>query len=183
MKAPDFEGSSDRLIADEWLAQIQVILTFMNVSDGDKVKCASFVLKKEARYWWETVAIRRNVEQMTWAEFVEEFNEKFFNKRAMNAQQKEFNELKQGSMTVSEAVTKFNQLTKLCPRLVPTEEERVRRMMEMFRPELALAIDSGPEPPSTVADCVVRAIRAEYRLGQVKNDWAQNCKARMEERN
>ena len=91
MKAPDFEGSPDPLIADEWLAQIQVILNFMNVSDGDKVKCASFVLKKEARYWWETVAMRRNVEQMTWAEFVEEFNEKFFNKRAKNAQQKEFN--------------------------------------------------------------------------------------------
>ena len=53
----------------------------------------------------------------------------------------------------------------------------------MFRPELALAVDSGPEPPSTVTDCVARAIRAEYRLGQVKDDWAQNFKARMEERN
>ena len=45
-------------------------------------------------------------------------------------------------------------------------------MMEMFRPELALAVDSGPEPPTTVADCVARAIKAEYRLGQVKEDRA-----------
>ena len=47
MKAPDFEGSSDPLVADEWLAQVQVILDFMGISDRDKVKCASFVLKKD----------------------------------------------------------------------------------------------------------------------------------------
>ena len=103
--------------------------------DVDNVKCASFVLKNEACYWWETVAIRRDVKQMTWANFVEEFNEKFFNKRAINAQQKEFNEIKQESMTVSEAVTKFNQLARLCHRLVPIEEETVRRMMKMFKPD------------------------------------------------
>ena len=71
-------------------------------------------------------------------------------------------------MSVTEAVTKFNQLARLCPCLVPTEEERVRRKMEMFKPELAMAIDSGSEPPTTVADYVARAIRAEYRLGRIK---------------
>ena len=101
----------------------------------------------------------------------------------MSAKQKEFNELKQGSMSVTEAVTKFNQLARLCPLLVPTEEERVRRMMEMFKPELVMAIDSGSEPPTTVADCVARAIRVEYRLGKVKEERAQFHKARMEEKN
>ena len=38
-------------------------------------------------------------------------------------------------MSVTEAVAKFNQLARLCPLLVPTEEERVRRMMEMFKLE------------------------------------------------
>ena len=109
---------------------------------------------------------------MTRAEFAKEFNEKFFNKKAMNAQQKEFNEIKQGSMTVFEAATKFNQLARLCPQLVPTGEERLRRMIEMFRLELVLAVDSGPELPTTVADCVARAIRAEYRLGQMNDDQA-----------
>ena len=62
-KVSDFEGSPDPLVADEWLAQMQVILNFMNVSDEDKVKCASFVLKKDGRYWWETMILRRNVNQ------------------------------------------------------------------------------------------------------------------------
>ena len=105
---------------------------------------------------------------MSWEDFVAEFNMKFFNMRAMNAQQREFNSLKQGTMTVTEAVAKFNQLARLCPHLVPTEEERVKRMMEMFKPEVSMAIDSRNQPSVTVADCLERAIRAEYRLTQVK---------------
>ena len=69
--APEFEGSSDPLVADEWISSIQVILDFMNLTDQEKVRCASFNLKKDARYWWETVALRRNVDVMTWVKFVE----------------------------------------------------------------------------------------------------------------
>jgi len=164
MRAPDFEGSADPLVADEWMSEMKKIFNFMNISEIEKVICASFVLKKDARYWWETVAARRDTRAMSWDDFIEEFNSKYFNMRAMNTQQKEFTELKQGTMTVTEAVRKFNQLARLCPHLVPTESERVRRMMGMFRPELALAIDSGSHPPSTVADCLERAMRAEYHF-------------------
>ena len=83
---------------------------------------------------------------------------------------------------MAEAVSKFNQLARLCPQLVPTETERVRRMMGMFRPELTLAIDSGSQPPTTVADCLERAMRAEYHLIQVKEERAQFYKARKEEK-
>ena len=71
---------------------------------------------------------------------------------------------------MTEAVTKFNQLARLRSLVVPTEEERVRSMMEMFKPKLAMAIDNGSEPLTTVVDCVARAIKAEYRLGQVKEE-------------
>ena len=43
---------------------------------------------------------------------------------------------------MTEAVTKFNQLARLCPHLVPTKEERLSRMLEMFKLELAMMIDS-----------------------------------------
>ena len=46
------------------------------------------------------VILRRNVNQMTWAIFIEEFNAKFFNIGLMSAQQKEFSELKQRNMIV-----------------------------------------------------------------------------------
>ena len=46
-------------------------------------------------------------------------------------------------------------------------------MMEMFRPELAMAIDNGNQPLITVAECLECALRAEYSLAQVKEERAE----------
>ncbi|KAL5568767.1 hypothetical protein UlMin_025342 [Ulmus minor] len=125
----------------------------MELNDREKVMCASYMLRKDARYWWESVKLRRNVHAMTWEEFVGEFNQKYYNQAAMRAKQKEFLNLKQGNMTVIEAVTKFEQLARLCPSLVATEEERTQKMMDM-------------------------ALRVEYRLAQLKEERARKFKAR-----
>ncbi|KAL5578237.1 hypothetical protein UlMin_019936 [Ulmus minor] len=182
MKPDEFEGSSNPLVAEEWISSIQTILDFMHLNEREKVLCATYVLKKDARYWWETVKMRRNVQDMTWDEFIVEFNQKYYNRMAMRAQKNEFINIKQGSMLVTEAVRKFDQLARLCPYLVPTEEERVRRMLEMFRPELAVVIDSGDNPPTTVAECVDRALRAEYRLAQAKEERNRIFEARKNQK-
>ena len=66
MKAPEFEGPTDPIAADNWLIDIQVILNFMRLTEQEKVLCASFALKKDARHWWTTVEARRDVMAMTW---------------------------------------------------------------------------------------------------------------------
>ena len=43
-------------------------------------------------------------------------------------------------------------------------------MMDMFKPDIALAIESGGSSPTTVARCVERAVRIEYRMAQVKEE-------------
>ncbi|KAL5556706.1 hypothetical protein UlMin_038942 [Ulmus minor] len=108
----------------------------------ERMMCASYMLKRDARHWWGAVKLRRDVGIMTWNDFVGEFNHKYYNPTALRAQQNEFLNLKQGNMTVMEAVRKFEQLV----------QERLRRMMDMFRPNIALAIESGGGPPTTVAD-------------------------------
>ncbi|KAL5565937.1 hypothetical protein UlMin_029101 [Ulmus minor] len=105
---------------------------------------------------------------MSWVDFVYEFNKKFFNPTALSAQQTEFLNFKQDNMTVAEAVRKFERLAKLCPYLVPTEEQRVKRMLEMFRPDISLSVEGGLDPPTTTTDCIERAYRAEHRLNQLK---------------
>ncbi|GMN19030.1 hypothetical protein TIFTF001_046900 [Ficus carica] len=64
MKAPEFEGPTDPIAADNWLIDIQVILDFMRLTEQEKVLCASFALKKDARHWWMTVQMRRDVTAM-----------------------------------------------------------------------------------------------------------------------
>ncbi|GMN25474.1 hypothetical protein TIFTF001_040715 [Ficus carica] len=111
MKAPEFEGTTDPIVADNWLIDIQVILDFMGLTEHEKVLCASFALKKDARHWWRTVQMHRNVANMDC--------------------------FKQGSMSMVEAVKKFEQLGCLCPELVPNEKEKVRRMMKMLRTDIS----------------------------------------------
>ncbi|GMN58768.1 hypothetical protein TIFTF001_027859 [Ficus carica] len=74
----------------------------------EQVLCAFCALKKDARHW-----------------------------KILAAQEDEFNSFRQGSMTVLEAVKKFELLARLCPELVPNEIEKVRRMMNMFRTDIA----------------------------------------------
>ncbi|GMN62450.1 hypothetical protein TIFTF001_031531 [Ficus carica] len=128
-----------------------VILNFLKLNDQEKVLCASFMLRKYARLWWKTVQIRRDVSQMTWEDFV------------------------------AEAIKKFEKLARLCPHLISSEKDKVRRMVRIFHSDLAVVISSGPYPPTTVAECVSWAIRAEYLEGQNKEQWAKFLKAKKED--
>ncbi|GMN73637.1 hypothetical protein TIFTF001_053058 [Ficus carica] len=100
----------------------------------------------------------------------------------MEAQQDEFDKFRQGNLSVAEAVKKFEQLARLCPHLISSERDKVRRMMRMFHSDLAVVISSGPHPPLTVAECVSRAIRAEYWVGQNKEQQAKFFKEKKEEK-
>ena len=96
MKAPEFEGLADPIAADNWLLDIQVILEFMRLSEQEKVLCASFALKKDARHWWTTVQMRRNVMVMDWQDFVAEFRTMYYNQEVLANQHDEFTNLQQG---------------------------------------------------------------------------------------
>ncbi|GMN54115.1 hypothetical protein TIFTF001_023248 [Ficus carica] len=182
MKAPEFEGSTNPIEADNRLIDLQVVLNFLRLNDQEKVLYASFMLRKDARLWWETVQIRRDVTQMTWEDFMEEFKEKYFNTEVMEAQQDEFDKFRQENLSVAEAVKKFEQLARLCPHLISSERDKIRRMIRMFRSDLTVVISSGPHPPLTVAECVSRAIRAEYWVGQNKEQRAKFFKEKREEK-
>ncbi|GMN23729.1 hypothetical protein TIFTF001_050289 [Ficus carica] len=86
MKAPEFEGTTDPIAADNWLIGIQVILDFMRLTEQEKVFCASFALKKDARHWWMTVQMRRDVTAMGWQDFVTEFRTMYYNREILAAQ-------------------------------------------------------------------------------------------------
>ena len=61
MKPTVFERSPKPIDAKEWLSSIQLIVDFMELNDREKALRASHILKKEAKYWWESINARRNV--------------------------------------------------------------------------------------------------------------------------
>ena len=78
MKPKESKGTTDPYEAEDWLHSTQAILEAMELSDKEKIQCATFILKKEARYWWRTVKKRVDVSIKTWEEFVTKFNLKYF---------------------------------------------------------------------------------------------------------
>ncbi|GMN60604.1 hypothetical protein TIFTF001_029690 [Ficus carica] len=133
MKAPEFEGLTDPIEADNWLIDIQM-----------------------------TVQMRRDVANMSWQDFVAEFRTMYYNREILAAQQDEFTSFKQ--------------------ELVPNETEKVRRMMKMFRTDITKQVSVESGPPTLVADCISRALRADYWINQDKKARAQIFKVKKEEK-
>ena len=50
MKPLSFEGSTNPLDTEEWISTMETILDFMELNDDEKIICAAYVLRKEARY-------------------------------------------------------------------------------------------------------------------------------------
>ncbi|XP_060962018.1 uncharacterized protein LOC133032169 [Cannabis sativa] len=46
---PEFEGGIDPVVAEEWMSRIERILQMLRVDGNDRVKCASYMLRKDAR--------------------------------------------------------------------------------------------------------------------------------------
>jgi len=65
----EFEGSMDPHEAKDWLHSTRTILKVMKLRDREKILCATFMLRRKTRYWWEIVKERTNVSLMTWTEF------------------------------------------------------------------------------------------------------------------
>ena len=82
-KLVDFDGVGDLLIAQGWFMTTETIIEAMELSNNEKFKCAFYSLTMDVKIWWETVQLKYDVDQMTWAQFTEEFNEHFFNTTIM----------------------------------------------------------------------------------------------------
>ena len=126
--------------------------------------------------------MRRNVMDMNWEDFLDEFKKQFCDQMAMRDQHNEFNDLKQGDMTITKACRKFDWLARLCSELVPIETLRIWNMIKMFRLEITLIVDSRGQPPSTVFEYVSRVLWAKYHLAQSKADRAKYWEAKKKEK-
>ena len=66
-------------------------------------------------------------------------------------------------MTVTKAIKKFERLERLCSFLKLDEGERIRKMLEMFRPDITIFVEKGGQYTAMV-ECYKRALRADFKL-------------------
>ena len=154
-----FEGTVDPAVAEEWVSMVEKIFKFVQIKDEEKVKCDVYMLRKDARIWWEAVKKNRDVAAMTWAEFLREFNSKYYSQAVINSKVAEFTRLQQGNLSVLEYVRQFDQLSRYAQDMIQTETTKVWRFLSGLRPGLAGLVDTGRDGPESYDDAVGCAIR------------------------
>ena len=96
------------MVADHWFMQVEKVLEAIKItSDTTRIRLVVFQLEGEAQVWWKWARTSRDLEAMTWAKFQELFMGKYFPDTTRHAKAQEFQELKQGVMTVMDYVARF----------------------------------------------------------------------------
>ena len=93
--------------------------------------------------WWDAyIDAHEEPESINWQEFKNSFRSYHVPQGVMKLKKKEFQDLKQGSMTVSEYVTRFTQLSRYVPNDVDTEEKKQDCFLNGLNDGLAYALEA-----------------------------------------
>jgi hypothetical protein len=125
------------------------------------IKFATFHLCGPTKDWWTRVqeVWEKSGMDWSWRIFMLVFRAEFIPQWMVEKIDDEFQNLRQGGMTVAQYAAEFNSLSKYCRQLVDTEHNRTRQFIKGLRPELRRAL--ALFPPSNYSTTVDAAIRTE----------------------
>jgi hypothetical protein len=111
--------------ADDWLKSVEKKWQVVQWNNHEKVLLASHQLFGPAADWWDVyVEAHEKPGSINWPEFRATFRAHHVPQGVIKLKKKEFQDLKQGSMSMNEYVTKFNQLSRYAPHEVNTDEKK-----------------------------------------------------------
>ncbi|XP_073139135.1 uncharacterized protein [Henckelia pumila] len=78
MDPKDFSGTIDPMVEEGWIFSLEAIFRYMELGDGDRVRCMTFLLKDDAALWFEGMEKTVDVTTLTWEAFKTLFYEKYY---------------------------------------------------------------------------------------------------------
>ncbi|XP_042448976.1 uncharacterized protein LOC122033890 [Zingiber officinale] len=110
-----------------------MIYDFMQLTDADKVMCTIFMLRDDARAWWEGARLIVDLTTLTWADYKEIFYGKYFTADNRTRLAREFLELRQGDLIVAEYVRRFERGCYFVPMIASQLVEELKHFIEGLR--------------------------------------------------
>jgi hypothetical protein len=142
-KPPSFSHSVEPMDADDWLKTIEKKLQAVQCNNREKVLFASHQLVGPTVDWWDAyVEAHEEPKSINWQEFKNSFHSHHVLLGVMKLKKKEFEDLKQGSMSVSEYVTRLTQLSRYAPDNVDTNEKKQDCFLNGLNDGLAYALEA-----------------------------------------
>jgi hypothetical protein len=150
--------------ANDWLKTIEKKLQVLQCTNQERVLFAVHQLVGPAANWWDTyVEAHEEPETINWQEFRNNFRTHHVLLGVMKLKKKEFENLKQGSMFVSEYVTRFTQLSHYALDNVDIDEKKQGWFLNRLNDGLAYALEACDF--INFQDMVDKALVLENRRG------------------
>jgi hypothetical protein len=125
------------------LKTIEKKLQVVQCNNREKVLFASHQLEGPVADWWDAyVEAHEEPKSINWQEFKNSFRSHHVPLGVMKLKKKEFDDLKQGSMTMSEYVTHFTQLSRYAPDNVDTNEKKQDWFLNGLNDHLSYALEA-----------------------------------------
>ena len=120
----DFLGKKDdeSSMAKNWLERTERMLRQMHCTLEENLECATSLLQDEAYQRWVSVARTAPPESVTWEFFLAKFRKQYVGHIYLRNMRREFHNLKQRQMIVTEYQREFTRLSKYAPEMLVTEE-------------------------------------------------------------
>jgi hypothetical protein len=118
-------------------------LQVVQCNNHEKVLLVSHQLSSPAVKWGDAyVEAHEEPESINWPEFRAAFHAHHVPQGVIKTKKKEYQDLKQGPMTMNEYVTKFTQLSRCAPSEVDTNEKKQDCFLNGLNDGLAYALEA-----------------------------------------
>ncbi|KAG5384915.1 hypothetical protein IGI04_036385 [Brassica rapa subsp. trilocularis] len=136
MDMEHFSGTVDAVAAHDWKLALQRKLEITECPPELSLRLTMQYLRGDALIWWEGIRLSHfGPERLTFADFIREFDRKYFPKEAMDRKKCEFEHVSQGEMSIREYEVVFNQLRRVAG-VGNSEEDLIRKFLSGMRVEI-----------------------------------------------
>ncbi|XP_075499204.1 uncharacterized protein LOC142537585 [Primulina tabacum] len=132
----EFGGTTDPFVAKGWIRSLELHFEYLQMRDGDRARCAIYMLRDDASVWWEGAAHAVDVAALTWARFRDMFFGKYFPADFRGCLTREFMSLRQGDLSVAEFIRKFDRGCDFVPTIAGDAAQKLRHFLDRLRPTL-----------------------------------------------
>ncbi|KAA3473521.1 Hexaprenyldihydroxybenzoate methyltransferase, mitochondrial-like protein [Gossypium australe] len=126
--------------AEFWLENTIRVFDEMSLTPDECIKCIVSLLRATAYNWWKTLIFVVPREIITWDFFQAEFRKKYISQRFIYQKRKEFLELKQGRMSITEYELEFVRLSQYARECVSTETTMCKCFIEGLNEDIKLLV-------------------------------------------
>jgi hypothetical protein len=140
---PSFSHSIKPMDVDDWMKTIEKKLQVVQCTNRKIVLFRAHQLVRPVADWWDTyVEAHKEPESINWKEFRNSFRTHHVPLGVMKVRKKEFEDLKQGSITMSQYVTSFTQLSRYAPNNVDMDEKKQDWFLNILNNGLTYALEA-----------------------------------------